>query len=115
MLDQKKLRAQRLKRQKRVRSKISGDAKRPRLVVFRSNKHLALQVIDDASGKTLAASSDIKQTGNKTERGIAAAQELLKTLKTKKIKSLVLDRSYYKYHGRVKAVADTLREGGINL
>lgn len=119
MLDHKKLIKQRLKRQKRVRSKITGSSERPRLVVFRSNKHIALQVIDDSSGKTLAASTDIAKTGktagNKTERGIKAAQELLKSLKTKKVKNLVLDRSYYKYHGRVKAVADTLREGGINL
>jgi len=119
MLDNKKLRNQRLKRQKRVRSKIIGSGERPRLVIIRSNKHLSLQVIDDSLGKTLASSADLtkdsKLTGNKTERGIKIAQELLKTLKKKKIKNLVLDRSYYKYHGRVKAVADTLREGGINL
>jgi len=119
MLDHKKLINQRLKRKKRVRGKIIGTTERPRLMVFRSNKHMALQVIDDSEGKTLAASTDVVKTGktagNKTQRGVKAAQELLKTLKSKKIENLVFDRSYYKYHGRVKAIADTLREGGINL
>lgn len=119
MLDIKKLNNQRLKRQARVRGKIVGTSERPRLVVTRSNRHMLLQVIDDSNGKTLAASSDVMKTGKavgtKTERGIKAAQELLETLKKKKIEKLVFDRSYYKYHGRVKAVADTLREGGINL
>lgn len=119
MLDIKKLNNQRLKRQARVRAHIVGNSERPRLVVTRSNRHMLLQVIDDSSGKTLAASSDIikagKKVGTKTECGVKAAQELLASLKTKKIDKLVFDRSYYKYHGRVKAVADTLREGGINL
>ena len=109
----------RLKRQKRVRSKISGTPERPRITVFRSNKHLSLQVIDDLAGKTLVSSSDLgkesKIKGNKTEKAQAVAQDLLKKLKAKKIKSLVFDRSYYKYHGRVKIVAETLREGGIEL
>ena len=119
MLNIKKTLDQRSKRQKRVRAKIFGTSQRPRLTVFRSNKHLYLQVIDDSLGKTLAASSDFakskKNTSNKTERAVLATQELLKTLKSKKINSLVLDRSYYKYHGRIKKAAETLREGGINL
>jgi large subunit ribosomal protein L18 len=102
-----------------VRAKIFGTSQRPRLTVFRSNKHLYLQVIDDTKGKTLATSTDFsknkKITGTKTERARLVAEELLKTLKTKKIKSLVFDRSYYKYHGRIKEVADALRKGGINL
>jgi large subunit ribosomal protein L18 len=119
MLNIKKTLNQRIKRQKRVRAKIFGTSKRPRLTVFRSNKHLYLQVIDDSKGETLVASADFgkKRThkGTKSEKSIASAQELLEKLKEKKIKALVLDRSYYKYHGRIKAVADTLREGGINL
>ena len=119
MLNIKKTLNQRLKRQKRVRGKIHGTSQRPRLTVFRSNKHLYLQVIDDMQAKTLAASSDIKQDGkskeSKTERAVLIAQELLKVLKTKKVDSLVLDRSYYKYHGRVKKVVEILREGGINI
>lgn len=110
---------QRLKRQKRVRSKISGTAERPRLTVFRSNKHISLQVIDDVAGKTLVSSSDLgkesKIKGTKSEKAVAVAKDLLKQLKAKKIKALVFDRSYYKYHGRIKTVAETLREGGIEL
>jgi len=119
MLNIKKTLNQRLKRQKRVRAKIFGTSQRPRSTVFRSNKHLYLQVIDDSQEKTLAASSDFskskKLAGTKTERAKLAAEELLKILKNKKIESLVLDRSYYKYHGRIKEVAETLRKGGINL
>ncbi len=119
MLNIKKTLNQRIKRQKRVRAKIVGTSKRPRLTVFRSNKHLYLQVIDDSKGKTLVAGADFGKKrnykGTKSERSILAAQELLEKLKDKKIKSLVLDRSYYKYHGRIKLVADTLRKGGINL
>jgi len=119
MSDIKLLRKNRLKRQKRVRAKIVGTTVRPRLTVFRSNKHIALQVIDDSLGKTLASASDLTKTtpikGTKTERAVIVSKTLLETLNKKKIKSLVFDRSYYKYHGRVKAVAETLREGGIQL
>jgi large subunit ribosomal protein L18 len=118
MLNIKKTLNQRIKRQKRVRAKIFGTSKRPRLTIFRSNKHLYLQVIDDSKGETLVASADFaKKTSKntKTERSILATQELLEKLKDKKIKSLVFDRSYYKYHGRIKVVAETLRKGGINL
>lgn len=119
MFNIKKTLDQRQKRQKRVRAKIVGNDKRPRLTVFRSNQHLFLQVIDDKKGETLAASIDFgkdhKYKGTKTEKAIQATEELLKTLKSKKIKSLVLDRSYYRYHGRIKAVVETLREGGINI
>lgn len=119
MLNIKKTLNQRLKRQKRVRAKIFGKSERPRLTVFRSNKHLYLQVIDDVQAKTLASSSDMlkekKTVGSKAERATLIAQELLSVLKTKKINSLVLDRSYYKYHGRIKTVVEVLREGGINI
>jgi large subunit ribosomal protein L18 len=119
MLNIKKTLNQRIKRQKRVRSKIFGTTQRPRLTVFRSNKHLYLQVIDDSKGETLVASADFGKErsykGTKTEKSASASQELLEKLKAKKIKALVLDRSYYKYHGRIQKVADTLREGGINL
>jgi large subunit ribosomal protein L18 len=119
MSDIKLLRKNRLKRQKRVRAKIVGTAARPRLTVFRSNEHIALQVIDDSLGKTLASASDLIKTapikGTKTEKAVIVSKVLLETLNKKKIKSLVFDRSYYKYHGRIKAVAETLREGGIKL
>ncbi len=119
MSDIKALNKNRLKRQQRIRAKISGTTERPRLTVFRSNEHISLQVIDDSIGKTLASASDLgkdqKIQGNKTQRAVAVAGVLLEALKKKKVSSLVFDRSYYKYHGRIKAVAEFLREGGIKL
>lgn len=119
MSDTKLLRKNRLKRQQRIRAKISGDTSRPRLTVLRSNEHISLQVIDDSIGQTLSSASDLtkdkKVQGTKTQRAIAVSQVLLADLKKKKITSLVFDRSYYKYHGRIKAVAEALREGGIKL
>lgn len=119
MSDIKLLNQNRIKRQKRIRTKIVGSALRPRLTVFRSNVHLSLQVINDETGKTLVSASDLgkesKLKGTKTERAIAITQVLLTGLKKQKINALVFDRSYYKYHGRIKAVAEALREGGIKL
>ncbi|MCL4208230.1 50S ribosomal protein L18 [Patescibacteria group bacterium] len=110
------------KRARRVRSKISGTAERPRLTVFRSNKYTYLQVIDDQAGKTLAAASDVsvkkagvKLDGKKMENAVVVAQELFKQLKTKKISAIRFDRGSYRYHGRLKAVADALREAGIEV
>ena len=115
MLDQKQLFNRRLQRKKRVAAKVVGTSQRPRLAVFRSNQHLSLQVIDDSKGVVLATANDFKHSGTKTEKGVKTAEALAKTLKLKKIKNLVLDRSYYKYHGRIKAAADALRAAGINL
>ncbi|AKM81181.1 MAG: 50S ribosomal protein L18 [Candidatus Pacebacteria bacterium GW2011_GWF2_38_9] len=119
MSDIKLLNKNRIKRQKRIRTKIVGTTLRPRLTVFRSNEHISLQVIDDSIAKTLVSaddkSKDKKVKGTKTERAIATSKVLLELLKKNKIENLVFDRSYYKYHGRIKAVAETLREGGIKL
>ncbi len=119
MSDIKLLNKNRIKRQKRIRAKIVGNSARPRLTVFRSNAHIVLQVIDDTLGKTLIEVSDLgkdsKIKGTKTERAVEVAKILLAGLKKQKIVALVFDRSYYKYHGRIKAVAETLREGGIKL
>lgn len=110
------------KRARRVRGKISGTAERPRLTVFRSNKYTYLQVIDDQAGETLAAANDIsvkkagvKLDGKKLENAVTVAQELFKQLKTKKISAIKFDRGSYRYHGRLKAVADALREAGIEV
>lgn len=110
------------KRARRVRGKISGTAERPRLTVFRSNKYTYLQVIDDQAEKTLAAASDVsvkkagvKLDGKKMENAVVVAQELFKQLKTKKISAIRFDRGSYRYHGRLKAVADALREAGIEV
>jgi len=107
----------RIKRHKRVRAKITGTAERPRLVVFRSNKHVYAQLIDDDKGKTLAAVSDQKM---KTKlRGVELAKklatELAKKAKEQKIEKLVFDRRGYTYHGVIKAFADQVRADGITL
>lgn len=110
------------KRARRVRGKISGTAERPRLTVYRSNKYTYLQVIDDQAGKTLVAANDLsiakagaQVKGKKIERATIVAQELAKQLKSKKISALKFDRGSYRYHGRLKAVAETLREAGIEV
>lgn len=117
MSDLNKINTQRKKRQARVRAKLFGTTARPRLTVFRSNKHISLQVVDDETGKTVAAANDMKQkvTGTKTDHSKQVAGLLLKALQAKKVTQLVFDRSYYKYHGRIKAVADALREGGMKF
>ena len=102
-------------RHRRVRAKVFGTSERPRLSVFRSNKHIFLQIIDDSQGRTFVSASDLKinKKGTKTEIarevGRALAQEAVK----KGIKKVVFDRGGYKYHGRVKAVAEGAREGGL--
>jgi len=107
------------KRKRRVRAKLFGSAERPRLTVFRSNRFMYLQVIDDAEGKTLAAATDqsktVKKTGTKIESAKAIAKKLFDKIKKSKIEALVFDRGSYKYHGRVKAVVEELRELGIKV
>lgn len=106
---------------KRIRAKISGTKEQPRLSVFRSNKHIFLQLIDDSSQKTLVSASDLKINppaggkGTKTEIAKEVGKELAKLAKAKKIKKVVFDRGGYKYHGRVKASAEGAREGGLNF
>lgn len=102
-------------RHKRVRAKVFGTSERPRLSVFRSNKHIFLQIIDDSQGRTIVSASDLKTKKKSTkteiarEVGKALAQEAVK----KGIKKVVFDRGGYKYHGRVRAVAEGAREGGL--
>ena len=113
---------QRARRRRRVRSKITGTAEQPRLSVFRSNKFIYTQVIDDVAQKTLAAVNDLmgsskktSEKGSKTERAEKIALELAKKLKAQKISKLSFDRGHYKYHGRVKKIAEVLRENGIKI
>jgi len=106
------------KRQRRTRAKIHGSADRPRLSVSRSNRFVYLQAIDDDAGKTLASvhQKSVKtKKSTKTEKAQAAAQTLVEKLKKQKIKKLVFDRGHFRYHGRVKAIADTLRDGGLEM
>jgi len=105
------------KRKIRVRSKVMGTTLRPRLSVFRSNKFVYLQVIDDEVGKTLVSmnSKTTKVSGTKIEQAIQVAKALASQLKTAKINKLVFDRGSYRYHGRVKAIADVMREEGVHV
>jgi large subunit ribosomal protein L18 len=102
---------------KRVRRKISGTAARPRLNVFRSNKSIYVQVIDDISGHTLAAASskDAGAKGTKTEQAKAVGIALAEKAKAAGVVQVTFDRGGYLYHGRVKAVADGAREGGLDF
>lgn len=108
----------RLHRKRRVRAKVSGTAERPRLTVFRSLRNISVQVIDDQAGKTLASAS-LHETGKGAKNTVAGAASVGKLIAEKcaalKITQAVFDRSGYRYHGKVKAVADGAREGGLNI
>lgn len=107
------------RRTRRVRAKTRGTTERPRLTVHRSNEHMGLQVINDETGRTLAAVSDLgkgmRTKGTKTERAKVIATELAKQLAALKITKLVFDRGSRRYHGRIKAVAETMREHGVQV
>lgn len=99
----------------RVRGKVEGTAERPRMAIHRANQHTYLQLIDDVAAKTIVGQFDKGLSGNKTARAIEAATLLAKKAQEKGIKSIVFDRRYYRYHGRVKAVADALRAAGMEF
>ena len=104
---------------KRIRRKVAGNTTRPRLAVFRSVKHIYAQVIDDSVGHTVAAASSNEKSGIKSGGNVAGAKAVGKLLaeraKEKGVKSVVFDRGGYLYHGRVKALADAAREGGLEF
>ena len=106
----------RIRRHRRVRKKVHGTAARPRLAVHRSNKHLVAQVIDDDAGRTLAAvewtEADLKGLA-RMEQASKAGQVLAQRAKEAGIERVVFDRGGYRYHGRVKALAEAAREGGL--
>lgn len=113
-----KLKKQRLDRKIRVRYSTKGTAERPRLHVFRSNRFMYAQIIDDSAGKTLVAASENqieKLSGTKTEKASAIGKLLAEKAKKAKITKVVFDRGYYKYHGRVKAVAEAARQHGLEF
>ncbi|MEJ7812576.1 MAG: 50S ribosomal protein L18 [Gemmatimonadaceae bacterium] len=106
----------RYQRHLRVRKKISGTAERPRLVVYRSLKHIYAQVVDDATGRTLAAASDLGVAeGKKGDRSLDVGKQVAARAKDAGITRVIFDRAGYRYHGRVKAVADGAREGGLEF
>jgi large subunit ribosomal protein L18 len=107
----------RIRRHKRVRAKITGSLEKPRLCVFRSNSHIYGQLIDDATGSTIVAASDIElkkkdaKTSLSKEVGILLAKKAIE----KNISQIVFDRGGYQYHGRVKALAEGAREAGLKF
>jgi len=108
----------RLRRHRRVRGKVEGTAERPRLVVFRSNRGIFAQLVDDSSGRTLASASWKvlgASKGSKTEQASAVGKALADAAKKAGIESCVFDRGGYLYHGRVKALAESAREGGLQF
>ena len=109
--------AGRVRRHARIRSQVSGTEGTPRLSVFRSNRYIYAQLIDDASGKTLAAASDMgaKAGAKKVERAAKVGAELAKAAKAKKIDKVVFDRGGFIFTGRVKALAEAAREGGLTF
>jgi len=113
------VREARLRRHKRVRKTVAGTAERPRLAVFRSNSGIEAQVIDDLAGKTLAAASSLhlKKSfkGNKTAQAAEVGKTVAEAAKKAGVESVVFDRGGYLYHGRVKALADAAREGGLRF
>lgn len=104
-----------IRRKRRISSNIHGTADMPRVVVFRSNKYIYAQAIDDVKRVTLASASSKGLTGKKSEQAKATGVKLAEALKGNKIEKAVYDRSSYTYLGRVKALCDGLREGGIKI
>jgi large subunit ribosomal protein L18 len=112
--------AARLRRQVRVRKKVFGAAERPRLVVTRSARHISVQVIDDTQGRTLASASTMEAdlraaTGDKSEKAKQVGSLIAQRAKAAGIESVVFDRAGHKYHGRVAALAESAREGGLGF
>ena len=108
--------AKRLRRRRRVRAKITGTAERPRISVFRSNRGISAQLVDDEAGRTLASvqwtEADLRDL-KKAEQSTKAGELLAQRAKAAGIETAVFDRGGYQYHGRVKAFAEGVREGGI--
>ncbi len=116
------LRHQRQRRRFRVRRHIRGTADRPRLSVFRTSKHIYAQIIDDASGKTLASASTMDKQlrenlgfGGNQAAAVAVGQEVAARAKAAGVSSVCFDRGAFQYHGRVAALADAAREAGLNF
>jgi len=107
----------RLKIKKGIRGKISGTSERPRLTVFRSNKQIYAQVIDDTTGKTLAAASSLKLGEKAPKKDLAAkvGEMIAKSAHEAGVQAVVFDRNGYLYHGRIKELADAARNGGLKF
>src|SRR6516162_352028 len=119
---QKAKERQRLRRRRHVRRKIVGTSERPRLTVFRSSKHIYAQLVDDLAGATLAAASsnteDLRERvkyGGNVKAAVQVGTKLAAAAKEKGISKAAFDRGHYRYHGRVKALADAARKGGLQF
>jgi large subunit ribosomal protein L18 len=109
---------ERIRRHKRIRTKISGTKACPRLNVFRSNKHIYAQIVDDVKATTLIATSSLAlkmENGGNIEAAKSVGSEIAKLAVAKKIKKVVFDRGGYIYHGRIKALAEAAREAGLGF
>ena len=119
MIKRPDTRGQRIKRHNRVRGKISGTAERPRLCVFRSENNIYAQIIDDVAGNTLVSASSVEKGFEGNGGNIEAAKSIGKTIAeraiAKGIEEVVFDRGGYIYHGRVQALAEAAREGGLKF
>ena len=119
MINRPDTRSQRIKRHKRVRAKISGTPERPRLNVFRSASNIYAQIIDDVNGVTLASASSLEKDfaceGTKSDAAKQVGMTVAERAKAKGIDTVVFDRGGYVYHGRVQALAEGAREGGLQF
>lgn len=123
MNSQKLKLTQRLRRRRHVRNRITGTSERPRLTVFRSSKHIYAQLIDDLTGRTLASASSLVKKEGRGEVGYggnvkaakAVGQRIAEAAKAAGIDKAAFDRGHYRYHGRIKALADGAREGGLQF
>ena len=122
-MDQQKTKHRRqLRRRQHVRKKVQGTAERPRLTVFRSSKHIYAQLVDDLAGVTLASASsqakDVKAElpyGGNIKAAQAVGRKIAEAAKAKGVTKAAFDRGHYRYHGRIKALADAAREGGLQF
>lgn len=105
----------RMRRHARIRARVKGTAERPRLVVFRSARHITAQIINDEKGITLAAAGDLTAKGKKTARAKDVGLAIAKAAAAKKITQVVFDRGGFLYAGRIKELADAAREGGLTF
>ena len=118
MINKESKNAVRVRKHERVRAKVSGTASCPRLCVFRSNKHIEAQLIDDVKKATLVSASSVQlklENGSNIEAAKKVGADLALKAKAKKISTVVFDRGGYVYHGRVAALADAAREGGLKF
>lgn len=105
----------RARRHLRVRKTVAGTPERPRLVVFRSLKHITAQIVDDSTGRTMMTVTSTSMEGKKSDKSVQVGKLIAEKAKAAGVSKVVFDRAGYKYHGRVKAVADGAREGGLEF